>query len=83
MRVGVSWKCIRCRAVAYAGGMTERPARRHRRVQRPAAPGTDPAPQTGLPDAPQRAAEDTDRSWNDRGTDSNDEQLRRDVPPHW
>jgi len=67
----------------YPGEMSQPPARRHRRVQRPAAPGTDPAPQTGLRDAPERAAEDTDRSWNDRATDTNDEQLRRDVPPHW
>lgn len=48
-----------------------------------AAPGTDPAPQSGQgAPAPQRAAEDTDVAWNG-GTDSNDERLRQDVPPHW
>lgn len=43
------------------------------------APGADPAPQSGVPE---RATEDTDRAWND-STDSNDDQLERDVPPHW
>ncbi|WP_375401180.1 hypothetical protein [uncultured Amnibacterium sp.] len=43
--------------------------RRHRRVRTPPAPGSDPLP-GGEP-------EQSD------STDSNDEQLRRDVPPHW
>lgn len=52
-------------------------------MQVPAAPGTDPAPQSSAADGvPQRAAEDTDRAWNG-GADSNDERLRQDVPPHW
>lgn len=67
--------------------MTEKPARKHRRAQLPAVPGTDPTPQAlprrGSTDAPVLAAEDTDRAWGDKPGDSNDEQLRRDVPPHW
>ncbi|MFJ8894407.1 hypothetical protein ACIRCZ_07475 [Leifsonia sp. NPDC102414] len=63
--------------------MSETSRRKHRRVQVGAAPGTDPAPQSGQgAPAPQRAAEDTDRAWNG-GSDSNDERLRQDVPPHW
>lgn len=31
---------------------------------------------------PDRSADDSDVGWND-GSDSNDERLRRDVPPHW
>jgi hypothetical protein len=31
---------------------------------------------------PVRAADDEDAAWGDRA-DSNDEQLRRDVPPHY
>ncbi|HEV7184694.1 MAG: hypothetical protein ABI130_00620 [Leifsonia sp.] len=61
--------------------MTETPARKNRRIQRPAAAGSDPTPQAT--DAPTRAVEDTDRAWGDRGADSNDDRLRQDVPPHW
>ncbi|MGN6126862.1 MAG: hypothetical protein ACTHON_09875 [Humibacter sp.] len=64
-----------------------------RRAKRPGAPGADPTPQSGAAgpgtrgtrggaDAPVRASEDTDRAWGD-GADSNDERLRRDIPPHW
>ncbi|WP_460580513.1 hypothetical protein [Humibacter ginsengisoli] len=65
--------------------MTER--RTGRRVQRPGAPGADPAPQSGPrasggADAPVRASEDTDRAWGDR-SDSNDDRLKQDLPPHW
>jgi hypothetical protein len=63
--------------------MSETPGRRrHRRVQRPGAPGTDPAPRVDPREGPALppAAPDSDNapSWS-----SNDEQLRRDVPPHW
>ena len=65
--------------------MSQGPVRRGgRRVQLPAAPGTDPTPQE-VPkqaDAPVRAGEDTDRAWGDT-SDSNDDRLKRDVPPHW
>jgi hypothetical protein len=52
-----------------------------RRVVRPGAPGTDLTPQS-TKDAV-RAAEDTDTSWSTRPSDSNDDQLKQDVPPHW
>jgi hypothetical protein len=52
-------------------------------VTRPGAPGADPTPQKGAgADAATRASEDTDRAWGD-GVDSNDDRLRRDLPPHW
>ncbi|WP_155806771.1 hypothetical protein [Leifsonia xyli] len=47
------------------------PTRRGRRVQRPGAPGSDPAPRL-----PEWEAAET--AWP-----SNDEQLKRDVPPHY
>ncbi|MET0932987.1 MAG: hypothetical protein ABWX56_04690 [Mycetocola sp.] len=50
-----------------------------RRVVRPGAPGADPTPQAAT-DAV-RAGEDTDTPGG--GADSNDAQLKRDVPPHW
>jgi hypothetical protein len=31
---------------------------------------------------PDRSSDDSDVGWGD-GDDSNDERLRRDVPPHW
>jgi hypothetical protein len=31
---------------------------------------------------PDRSADDTDAGWHE-GSDSNDERLLRDVPPHW
>ena len=50
----------------------------------PAAP--QPAPRrTVIDDAPlipDRSADDSDTGWGD-GSDSNDDRLRRDVPPHW
>ena len=49
----------------------ERPARRSRRVQRAGAPGADPTPHV-----PERDRDE--KSWS-----PNDEQLRRDVPPHY
>ena len=65
--------------------MSQKPVRRGpRRAQLPAVPGTDPTPQA-VPqraDAPMRAGEDTDRAWGDT-SDSNDDRLKRDVPPHW
>jgi len=49
-------------------------------VQRPGAPGSDPSPHVERREDEAAAAPDTDDapSWG-----SNDEQLRRDVPPHW
>jgi high-mobility group nucleosome-binding domain-containing protein 2 len=52
-----------------------------RRVIRPGVPGSDPTPQATA-DAV-RAAEDTDALWGASGADSNDAQLKQDVPPHW
>lgn len=37
---------------------------------------------SGEPVLPTRAAEDAPERWGDPD-DSNDERLRRDVPPHW
>jgi hypothetical protein len=31
---------------------------------------------------PDRSADDSDTGWHE-GSDSNDERLLRDVPPHW
>ena len=56
---------------------TSRP-RRHRRVQRPGAPGSDPAPKIEPQDDEAPTDSDNNPSWG-----SNDERLRRDVPPHW
>ncbi|WP_426624895.1 hypothetical protein ACPPVW_02055 [Leifsonia sp. McL0607] len=50
---------------------SEQPARRPRRVRREGVPDADPAPRV-----PERDREEG--SWS-----SNDEQLRRDVPPHY
>ncbi|WP_158865184.1 hypothetical protein [Leifsonia sp. AG29] len=61
--------------------MSEEPRpRRHRRVQRAGAPGSDPAPKVEPRDDGPSAPRDSDHSpsWG-----SNDERLRRDVPPHW
>ncbi|RLP72142.1 hypothetical protein D9V29_06855 [Mycetocola manganoxydans] len=68
-------------AVSQATGMPVTRLRGSRRVVRPGAPGTDPTPQS-VEDAV-RAAEDTDTSWSTRSSDSNDDQLKQDVPPHW
>jgi hypothetical protein len=63
--------------------MTERRPRAHRRVQRAGAPGSDPAPQRlGPRVVPMRADDDNARVWGD-ADDSNDERLKRDVPPHY
>jgi hypothetical protein len=72
--------------------MTERKKRGPRRASTQPVPGSDPTPQK-LPrgHAPVRAAEDTDSAWGTAagsgerapGAGENDEQLRRDVPPHW
>ncbi|MGG7508796.1 hypothetical protein [Plantibacter sp. YIM 135249] len=58
-------------------------SKRSRRVQRPGAPGTDPEPQ--LPSAPVKASEDTDLAWGGAkpSTGGNDDELKRNVPPHW
>ncbi len=59
--------------------MSETPGRRkHRRVQRPGAPGTDPEPRVEPGEESPAVDSDNAPSWS-----SNDEQLRRDVPPHW
>ncbi|MBG6239189.1 hypothetical protein IWX78_002168 [Mycetocola sp. CAN_C7] len=52
-----------------------------RRAVLPGASGADPTPQERVD--PVRAAEDTDAPWGVRAQDSNDDQLKRDVPPHW
>ncbi len=65
--------------------MSQKPVQRgSRRAQLPAVPGTDESPQAVArqADAPVRAGEDTDRAWGD-SSDSNDDRLKRDVPPHW
>jgi len=51
-----------------------------RRVRRRAVrPGSgDPDPSVGL-----RALDDGDVGWQAPAEDSDDERLRRDVPPHW
>jgi hypothetical protein len=52
------------------------PRRRpHRRVTTAPVPGSDPAP--ALPKRAEPPEESSERS------DSNDERLKRDVPPHW
>jgi len=54
-----------------------------RRVRVPGAPSTDPTPQSREGEgAAVRASEDTDRAWGG-ASDSNDDRLRRDLPPHW
>ncbi|WP_263117803.1 hypothetical protein [Cellulomonas sp. RIT-PI-Y] len=50
--------------------------RRHRRVVRRG--GEDLGP-----DTPRRSADDSDTGWGDRPSESNDDRLIRDVPPHW
>ncbi|BDI23679.1 hypothetical protein [Herbiconiux sp. L3-i23] len=54
--------------------------RKSRRVRTEPVPGSDPTPQ--LPKRVERAAEDDEKTWGDRDS-GNDEQLRRDVPPHY
>jgi len=54
--------------------------RRHRRVQTPPAPGSDPTPQ--VPERVEVASEDASTSWGDRGGE-NDDRLRQDKPPHY
>ncbi|WP_143095090.1 hypothetical protein [Mycetocola miduiensis] len=56
-----------------------------RRVIRPGAPGADPTPQSSArpTEGAVRAGEDTDASWGAAGADTNDAQLKQDVPPHW
>lgn len=70
--------------------MTEPAPRKRRRVTRPAAEGVDPNPSDHALGA--RAAEDRPEGWGEgvagaRGgavkPGENDEQLRRDRPPHW
>jgi hypothetical protein len=53
----------------------------HRRVTTSPVPGSDPAPSLPLdlpPTLPGAAPEERSER-----NDSNDERLRRDVPPHW
>lgn len=67
--------------------MSERSTRKSRRASRPAPEGVDPAPSEHTLGAV--AAEDRPESWGDgrqskQGIRSeNDDQLRRDRPPHW
>lgn len=61
-------------------------SRGSRRATRPGAAGTDPAPQ--IPTEPVKAAEDTDAAWGGTakpasGGGGNDDELQRNVPPHW
>lgn len=53
--------------------------RTHRRVTTPPAPGSDPTP--ALPKRAAPAAEPPEESAERSST--NDERLKRDVPPHW
>ncbi|QIM17490.1 hypothetical protein G7066_12860 [Leucobacter coleopterorum] len=62
--------------------------RKPRRVIRPAPEGVDPNPSDHSLDA--TASEDRPEGWGESGAVSgsrkpgeNDEQLRRDRPPHW
>lgn len=63
------------------GDPAVRRIRGSRRAVRPGAQGADPTPQERV--EPVKATEDTDATWGSRGSHSNDDQLRRDVPPHW
>ena len=47
-----------------------------------AAPHTVPRVVDDSPLIPDRSADDSDTGWHE-GSDSNDERLLRDVPPHW
>jgi hypothetical protein len=52
---------------------------RRRRPRRAVRPGTgDPGPSVEL-----RSADDTDVGWQVPADGSDDERLRREVPPHW
>ena len=58
---------------------------RPRASSEPVEPSQPRAPKRIVDDAPlipDRSADDSDTGWGD-GSDSNDERLRRDVPPHW
>ncbi|MGO1538105.1 MAG: hypothetical protein ACTHZ9_04575 [Leucobacter sp.] len=65
--------------------MTERPVRKSRRASRPAAANVDPRP--AEQPLKERAADDRPEVWGDKPQSQaggeNDEQLRRDRPPHW
>lgn len=47
-----------------------------------AAPHVVPRVIDDSPLIPDRSADDSDTGWHE-GSDSNDERLLRDVPPHW
>ena len=64
-----------------AGVPAVRRIRGSRRVVREGASGADPTPQERA--GAVKATEDTDATWSARVPDSTDDQLRRDVPPHW
>ncbi len=57
-----------------------------RATSEPREPAQRPAPRRPVIDdaplIPDRSADDSDTGWGD-GSDSNDDRLRRDVPPHW
>jgi hypothetical protein len=51
----------------------------------PQPAGTD-RPRPPVDDAPlipDRSADDSDTGWGDERSESNDDRLLRDVPPHW
>lgn len=60
-------------------------SRGSRRATRPGVAGTDPAPQ--IQSEPVKAAEDTDAAWGGAAkrpsAGGNDDELKRNVPPHW
>ncbi|MBO3086600.1 hypothetical protein [Cellulomonas fengjieae] len=48
------------------------------------APVAVPAPAVpGEPAIAVRSADDSDTGWGERATDSNDDRLSQDKPPHW
>lgn len=42
-----------------------------------------PAPPAGDPLLPERSQGDTDAAWGDDYSESAEDRLRRDRPPHW
>ncbi len=50
---------------------------------RPATDGAARRPVDDAPLIPDRSADDSDTGWGESGSDSNDDRLLRDVPPHW
>lgn len=50
---------------------------------RPGATPPERRPVDDTPLIPSRSADDSDTGWGDDRSDSNDDRLLRDVPPHW